>query len=102
MKVLLDNCVHIKLKTLVQNHEVVHARDLGWRELGNGALLAEAAAAGFAAMITVDKKIRYEHNLNLLPVGILELMLCETDWRTSIRCCRALAPRSSNWLSSSS
>ena len=52
---------------------MAHARDLGWRNLKNGELLASAAAAGFDAMLTIDKNIRYQQNLTRLPIGIVEL-----------------------------
>jgi len=73
MKVLLDNCVDRNFAPLVAGIEVAHARDYGWRDLENGKLLAAAAAAGFAAMITVDKNIRYQQNLAKLPIAVIEL-----------------------------
>jgi hypothetical protein len=72
MRVLLDNCVHYKAKSLFVGHEVLHARDVGWRQLANGELLAEAAKA-FDVLVTTDKKIRYEQNLERLPIPVLEL-----------------------------
>ena len=73
MKVLLDNCIDIRVKRLFAGHEVTHARDLGWRDLENGRLLTAAANAGFAVMCTVDKNIRYQQNLSVLPLSIIEL-----------------------------
>lgn len=60
-------------KRLWSAHEVFHARDLGWEQLSNGRLLASAAEAGFAAMITVDKKIKFEQNLDRLPLAVIEI-----------------------------
>jgi predicted nuclease of predicted toxin-antitoxin system len=73
VKLLLDNCVDIRAKSLWPSHEVVHARDLEWRNLSNGKLLSTAAAAGFEAMITVDKNLRFQQNLKTLPVGVIEI-----------------------------
>ena len=67
MKILLDNCVHYKAKSLFPGHEVLHARDLGWRQLSNGELLAQALQHSFDVLVTTDKNIRYEHNLATLP-----------------------------------
>lgn len=75
MKILLDNCIDSRAKPLFPGHEVVHARDLGWRALENGKLLAAAAESGFGVMVTVDKNIRHQQNLEALPVSILELDL---------------------------
>lgn len=73
MKILLDNCVDIRAKRFFEKHEVLHARDLGWRDLENGKLLAAAAAGGFALFVTVDKNIRFQQNLSALPLSVLEI-----------------------------
>lgn len=73
MKILLDNCVDVWVKRLFVGHVVEHARDRGWRQLENGKLLAAAAIAGFEVMASVDKNIRFQQNLNELPIPILEL-----------------------------
>jgi predicted nuclease of predicted toxin-antitoxin system len=87
VKIILDNCVHYQAKGLFSGHEVLHARDLGWRELSNGELLAKAATE-FDVLVTTDKNIRYEHNLSKLPIAVLEL---NTRF-TRISDLRSLAP----------
>ena len=72
MRILLDNCVHYRAKSLFAGHDVVHARDLGWRDLSNGELIAQAAPR-FDVLATTDKKVRHEQNLSKLPISILEL-----------------------------
>ena len=73
MKVLLDNCVDWRVKNLLTDHSVAHCKDLGWANLSNGDLLAAAADADFEVMITVDKKIKYEQNLDRLPLTVIEI-----------------------------
>lgn len=73
MKVLLDNCVHYRAGRLFRGHDVLHCRDMGWRELENGDLLAAAASASFDALVTTDKKVRYEHRLDALPIAVVEI-----------------------------
>ncbi len=46
---------------------------MGWETLRNGALLAEAAANGFAAMLTTDTSLQYQQNLRALPVSVIVL-----------------------------
>lgn len=75
MKVLLDNCIDWRVRRLFPQHDIIHAKDLGWANLSNGRLLAEAAKAGFAVMITVDKKIKFEQNLDHLPLTVIEIDL---------------------------
>ena len=60
MKLLLDNCVPRKFATLIEEHEVSRARDMGWRELQNGKLLQSAELAGFDALLTTDKNLMYQ------------------------------------------
>lgn len=73
MKILLDNCIDVRAADLFSGHEVVHARDLGWHDLENGRLLAAAAEAGFLAIVTVDKNIQFQQNLERLPLAVIEL-----------------------------
>jgi predicted nuclease of predicted toxin-antitoxin system len=73
VKVLLDNCLDWRVKNLLTSHQVSHCKDLGWGNLSNGLLLAAAAGAGFAVMITGDKKIKYEQNLDQLPLPVIEI-----------------------------
>lgn len=73
MKILLDNCVPKRAKRLLPGHAVTHASEIGMEQLGNGQLIAACAAHGFEVLITTDKKMRFEQNLNLLPIPILEL-----------------------------
>ena len=79
--------MHYRATSLFAGHEVAHARDMGWRELSNGELIAQAAVR-FDVLATTDKKIRYEQNLSMLPIAILEL----NSRFTRISDLRALAP----------
>lgn len=51
---------------------------MGWQSLGNGALLAAAAAAGFEAFITVDKSLRHQQNIATLPLTVIVLEVPDT------------------------
>lgn len=64
MKVLVDNNLDRRLIKLLQGHEVAHARDQGWAELANGEHLAQAELSGFDVMLTGDRKMRWQQNLN--------------------------------------
>lgn len=55
------------------------AYSLGWHQLRNGELLAEAEANGFDLFVTTDQNIRYQQNLSGRKLGILVLL--NTDWR---------------------
>ena len=74
MKLLLDECVPRRLKRDFQAHEVSTVVEAGFQGLKNGRLLQSAAAAGFAAFITVDQKLTYQQNLKTLPLAVLVLI----------------------------
>ncbi len=45
---------------------------MGWADYTNGKLLA-AAGSDFDVMITIDKNIKHQQNLDALPVSIIVL-----------------------------
>jgi hypothetical protein len=59
MRVLFDQGTPSGIAAALAHHEVTEARDLGWEQISNGALLELAEAAGFEVLLTTDKRIRY-------------------------------------------
>lgn len=70
MRVLLDECVTRYLKRDLPGHEVFTVEEAGFKGLKNGRLL-QAAAGQYGALITVDQNLRYQQNLETLPVIVL-------------------------------
>jgi len=73
MKILLDECVPIQLRSSLSNHDVHSATSPAWRGLSNGALLLRAESEGFDLIIIADKNMRYQQALSNRKVAILEL-----------------------------
>ena len=73
MRILIDHCVDWRFCRSLPRHDVKSARQMGWDELTNGKLLAEAAAQ-FDVMITVDRNLRSEQNLAALPIAVIVLV----------------------------
>jgi hypothetical protein len=73
LKVLFDHNVDRRLRRHLPGHEIKTTREMGWEELTNGELMASARTAGFAAMLTIDKNIRHEQNLDKLPLPVVVL-----------------------------
>jgi predicted nuclease of predicted toxin-antitoxin system len=63
-RILLDHNLALDLRDLLPGHDVMHAVEMGWHQIGNGELLTIAEAAGFAIVITADQNIRYQQNLS--------------------------------------
>ncbi len=73
MRILLDHCIDWRLARSLVNHQVKTARDMGWEQLKNGQLLAQAAIH-FDVVITVDRNMKQQQNLATLPVAVLVLI----------------------------
>lgn len=73
MKVLFDHNVPHKLRRLLTQHELTTADDMGWAELQNGDLLTVAEASGFHVMVTADKNLSYQQNLEGRKLALVVL-----------------------------
>lgn len=63
MLILFDNGTPAPLRYALKDHVVVEVVERGWDRLVNGELIAAAEAAGFEALLTTDKNMRYQQNL---------------------------------------
>ena len=63
MRVLFDHGKPAPLIPFLAGHTVTKAKHRGWDTLSNGDLLTVAEEAGFDLLLTADKNIRYQQNL---------------------------------------
>src|ERR1700749_2517546 len=75
MRVLFDHGTPAPLIPFLTGHDVTKARDRGWDALTNGDLLTVAEEAGFDLLLTTDKNIRYQQNLEGRRIAIVVLGL---------------------------
>jgi hypothetical protein len=73
MHILFDHGVPAPLAGHLPRHVVEKARDRGWDRLKNGDLLAQATLAGFDMLVTTDKNMRYQQNLEDRRIAIVVL-----------------------------
>lgn len=71
MKILLDECLPRKLKDQLGEYDVFTVSEKGWASLKNGNLLKTAIAEGFDVLLTVDKKLEYEQNMELFDITVV-------------------------------
>ena len=71
MKILLDECVTKHLKPHLVGHLVFTVRELGWSGVKNGKLMALCVENGFDILLTIDKNLQYQQNLDKYPVTIV-------------------------------
>ena len=77
MKILFDQGTPVPLRRSLAPDEVATAYELGWSNLVNGDLLA-AAEGKLEALVTTDKNLRYQQNLQGRRLAIL--VLPTTNW----------------------
>jgi hypothetical protein len=63
MLILFDHVTPRGIARFLPGHRVITAKDQGWDTLSNGDLLAAAERAGFDVVVTADKNMRYQQNL---------------------------------------
>ena len=73
MLILLDNNAPRGLAGALAGHTIIVARERGWATLKNGDLLTAAEEAGFEVLVTSDRNIRYQQNLEGRKIAIVAL-----------------------------
>lgn len=74
MKLLLDENLPHKLRTLLGGHDCYTASWMGWSGIENGALLRLAADHQFDAFISTDRGLEHEQNQATLPLAVVVLL----------------------------
>ncbi len=77
MRILFDQGTPAPLRHSLPTHEVKTAFEIGWAELENGNLLAEAVGH-FDLLITTDRNLNHQQNLAKFNLAIL--VLPTTSW----------------------
>ena len=72
MRVLLDECVDVRLAASLANIEVRTVADQGWLGISNGKLLA-LAAPGFDVFVTVDRNLPFQQHLPKFDIAVILL-----------------------------
>ncbi len=73
MLILFDHGTPDPLRQFLEIHTVKKTKDLGWDTLSNGELLKAAENAGFELLLTTDKNILYQQNLEERTIAIVVL-----------------------------
>ncbi|MEM6315063.1 MAG: DUF5615 family PIN-like protein [Planctomycetota bacterium] len=89
MKVILDHNVPRQLRPALTGHEVRLTKELALEQASDRKLMQVAADNGFDLLLTLDKNIEREHNLDTLPMAVLVLDVFDNKPQTLLN----LAPR---------
>ena len=85
MKLLLDESVPKRLAaSFPASFTLRTVQEMGWSGTGNGLLLSLAASEGFNALITVDRGVEHQQNLEALPIPVV-IMLAARNRLTELQ-----------------
>jgi hypothetical protein len=73
MKVLLDECVTKRLKSHLKDFEVYTVVEMGWSGVKNGNLLSKCVSNRFDILLTIDKNMIFQQNLEKYSITIVVL-----------------------------
>jgi hypothetical protein len=80
MRVMLDECVPVRLKRWLSGHAVETVTGIGWSGIKNGRLLRLLVDNGYEVLVTADKNLEYQQHLPGLPLAIL--ILPTNHWKS--------------------
>jgi predicted nuclease of predicted toxin-antitoxin system len=73
MKILLDECITKRLKNHLTEFEVFTIRELNLSGIKNGKLMTYCVENNFDVLLTIDKNLMYQQNLDKYPLTIAVL-----------------------------
>ena len=70
MKILLDECVTKRLKPHLAGFEVYTVSEMKWNGIKNGKLMSLCIDNGFELLLTIDKNLMFQQNLDKYQLTI--------------------------------
>lgn len=84
-KILLDENLPCPLtKYFTTPLEVVSVHDIGWAEKKNGDLIRSMLEEGFEFLLTADKNLKNQQNLDKYPVRLIVLRIFDNRFKTLV------------------
>jgi hypothetical protein len=77
--VLFDHGTPKGLARALSGHSVHTAQERGWDTLSNGELLNAAEESGYEVLLTTDRRIRYQQNLQERRIALV-VLTGSTKW----------------------
>ena len=74
MQVLLDECVPRPLKRELPDHQVRTVVEMGWSGKKNGELLQLMSESGFTVLLTTDRNLQYQQNLQQAGIAVVVMV----------------------------
>ena len=81
MRILLDESLPRRLRTIFIPHEVVTVVEAGWSGVTNGDLL-RLAAPSFDVFVTADQNLQYQQNIEKYSISFIILNVTDNNYET--------------------
>ncbi len=81
MKILLDECIPKKAKSLLKEYDVKTVPEMGFNGLKDGPLLSAAEKDKFDVLLTIDKNINKQQNVKKFKVSVVILDVLKSTVR---------------------
>jgi len=84
-KILLDeNLPRPLAKLFTLPLEVISVHDIGWAEKKNGDLIRSMLKEGFEFLLTADRNLQYQQNLDKYPVRLIVLRILDNRFKSLV------------------
>jgi predicted nuclease of predicted toxin-antitoxin system len=84
-KILLDENLPRPLAKLFSDDlEVISVHDIGWAEKKNGDLIRSMLLEGFEYLLTADKNLQNQQNLDKYPIKLILLRLYDNRFKSLV------------------
>jgi predicted nuclease of predicted toxin-antitoxin system len=80
VRVLIDECVDPRVKTLLLDHQPATVHDEAWSALEDGALLT-AAQEEFDVLVTIDRNLEFQQNLAKFRIEVVVVRVPKNQLR---------------------
>jgi hypothetical protein len=70
VRILIDECIHVGVKSAFSGHAVKTVSEMGWRSSKDGPLLV-LAQNQFDVFVTIDRNLEHQQNLAKLKMGFV-------------------------------
>lgn len=85
MKILFDENFPKLIKNELKDFTVFTTGEMGWNGIKNGKLLKLMFENEFDCLLTLDKNLMYQQNLQSLPVKILVINTFDTTYKNLLK-----------------
>jgi hypothetical protein len=81
MKILLDECVTKRLKPYLSDFEVYTVTEMKWNGIKNGNLMSLCVDNNFDLLLTIDKNLMFQQNLDKhkLTIAVLNSLTSKIE-----------------------